>query len=153
MASTLKDAFRNLTAYLRKIVRKAFLLEEPAYLTQDPDAALAPELDVAAQMRARTFPSLKAYADMRLGADAPSERALADALERSARTIPEGHVGEVSFVSCPCREVVRFVPFENANDLVNRGWKLIESWYSDAWRLKRWRAEAEKSPPLIGVQE
>jgi hypothetical protein len=137
----LKDMWRALCRLLRRA--------EPAYLTQDLDDALGPELDVAAQMRAHTFPGLEDYARMRLGADAPSERALLDALERSARTIPPNYIGEISLVSCPCTEVIRFVPFENTADLVSRGWTVIENWYADYWRIRRWAAE-QKQPAVNG---
>jgi hypothetical protein len=139
MLNPLKDALRRATAWVRAIFRTS----EPAYLTEDAGSAVAPELSAAADMRARMFPGLKEYADLRLGRDAPSERALADALERSGKTIPDGYVGDVALVTCPCTEVIRFVPFDNAHDLTGRGWTVIESWYCFHERIRRWRAKAD----------
>lgn len=138
----IKDAWRRTAARLRAVLRRT----PPAYLAEDDDV-VAPELAAAADMRSRMFPGLSEYAVMRLGADAPSERALADALERSERTIPANYIGEISLVSCPCTEVIRFVPFENVFDLTKRGWTVIESFYADYWRVRRWTTEAAQQPP------
>lgn len=113
---------------------------QPDVTPLPPDPALDPALD----LRRRMFPPLGEYARLRMGNDrAPAEGALIDALNASMRTIPSNYYGSLSLMRCPCGEIVRFTPFDNAADLERNNWTTVEQWYCDAWRVRRWYAERE----------